>query len=181
MRPAGWQLSGGDTKLALWLLDRFGVGAIATTIATDVRRHPARALVSVLAGLMLRDAYRALWSVLWHYASLEVSRFLPVGYIPYGVAFSWTQMILAIPGWIVMGGLLSRLGGPTLVVPYVFVSAMLVAPDLWRQASNAIEDVRFRPYLYIATAREVLFTINLLIGALLFVDGCLDDPPVDRC
>jgi len=145
-----------------------GVAAVVTSVLADVRRHPVRAVAVVLCGLVLREAHRALWSVLWHYANLGMARTLPLGFMPLGVTLSWLDLLMAIPGWMVMGWLLARLSGPTLVVAYIVVSAILIAPDLWRQASNALDDVPFRPYFYIATARETLFTLNVMIGALLF-------------
>ena len=75
-------------------------------------------------------------------------------------------MLMAIPGWIVIGWLVARFNGITLVVAYVIVTWVLVAPDIGRQAGNAIEAARFRPYFYIATARGTLFGISVLAGAL---------------
>lgn len=141
------------------------VAAISTVVAQDIRRHPVRALMAVVLGLALRDAYRALWSFVWHYTNPHVARLPPFGFVPFSVLLAWMNMLMAIPGWIAIGWLLLRLGGVTLVLPYVIVSAMFVAPDLWRQANNAIEDVRFRPYFYIALVRETLFTISTLAGA----------------
>jgi hypothetical protein len=143
------------------------LGAVAVAILADIRRHPIAAVQAVIVGLILREAHKALWSVLWHYANVGLARSLPRGFMPLGVALSWTDMLMAIPGWIAIGWLLARLTRPTHVIPYIIASGILIAPDLWRQASNAIEDVRFRPYFYISTARETLFTLNVLIGALL--------------
>ena len=179
-------------RAAMWLLTRFGVddsligdlaehrpagrsrawiwfqsiAAVSEAIRRDVSRHPARALIGVFLGLILREGHKALWSLVWHYTNPAVARFLPIGSIHLGVALSWTNLLMAFPGWIVMGWLIARLTGTTSVVPYVIVSCILVGPDIWRQAGNAIEDVRYRPYFYIATIREALFCIAVVAGAL---------------
>jgi hypothetical protein len=142
------------------------VVAISRAVALDIRRRPARAVLAVVFGLMLREAYKALWSLAWHYTNLEIARSLPVGFVPLGVELSWIQMLLAIPGWIVIGWLVARLDGAALVLPYIMVSWILIAPDLWRQASNAVEDARFRPYFSIGMARETLFGLSVLAGCL---------------
>lgn len=142
------------------------IAAVLGVVLRDVTRHPARALLTVVLGLVLRDLHKALWSVVWHYTNPAVARLLPLGFMPVGVTLSWTNMLMAVPGWIVIGWLVARVSGPTLVLPYVVVSGMLVAPDLWRQTSNALEDVRFRPYLYIAIARETMFAMSVIAGAL---------------
>jgi hypothetical protein len=109
---------------------------------------------------------------LWHYTNHEIAGWLPVGFVPLGVALSWTNMLMAIPGWIVIGWLVARFSATTPVVVYVIVNWMLVAPDIWRQAGNALEAARFRPYFYVAIARETLFGISVLAGALWSLRRC---------
>jgi hypothetical protein len=157
------QQRAGRSAAWVWLQS---IAAIVATVARDVRRQPKRAVLAVIVGLVLREAHKALWSFVWHYTNPEIARWLPVGFVPLGVALSWTDMLMAIPGWILIGWLVARFTEVTLVVVYVIVSWMLVAPDIWRQAGNAIEAARFRPYFYIATARETLFGISVLSGAL---------------
>jgi hypothetical protein len=77
------QRHAGRSVAWLWMQT---LGAVAVAILADIRRHPIAAVQAVIVGLILREAHRALWSVLWHYANVELARSLPPGFMPLGVA-----------------------------------------------------------------------------------------------
>ena len=165
------------SRLAIWLMTRFGVGdaivgdiqehgehssmwlwwqaigAIVVAVRKDFSTHWIVAIRAIIFGMVV-------WKFLFPY----------IGVVVPGIHVTTVaSMFLGLPATVCLGWAIARLHPTRTPMP---VMAFLTAVCLtWhfpyaRQFSNVIGDSRFRPYLFTQTLSICIFMVGVLSGGL---------------
>jgi hypothetical protein len=195
-------------RSAVWLMSRFGVlealvgdlaeqtgqsaywvwwqtfGAIVTAVARDWSSHWILTCRGILLGQVLLGLHRTFQSWLWDQVNMpfaQVMFAIGVRHLPFPGAAANT--LLAVPGWFCVGLLIARLHPtrtPAAVLAFLLATWCLASPAYARQATNALGDPRFRPYLAVNVIGICAFSVSVLAGGLYGrrrIDG-LDASPI---